>query len=332
MKRVLVTGSEGFIGSHLVELLVSRGYSVRALVQYNSFNNKGWLEDLDPKTLSSVEIVFGDIRDPNLVRKVVKGCDSVIHLAALIAIPYSYTSPHSYVETNINGTLNVLEAVKELEVEKLIQASTSEVYGTAEFVPITEKHPLKGQSPYAASKIGADQLARAYFASYGTPVQIVRPFNTYGPRQSTRAVIPTIIMQLVKGQCEIEIGNLDVTRDFSFVIDTALGFIAALEYHGGFGEVFNLGSNFEVSIRETVDTIAKLMDREVSFRQSTRRLRPAKSEVERLWSDNSKALSTFNWKPLYTDLGGFERGLSESIDWFSVPLNLQKYRNDDFSL
>ncbi len=332
MKKILVTGSEGFIGSHLVELLVSRGYSVRALVQYNSFNNKGWLEELDSKTLSSVETVLGDIRDPNLVRRVVRGCDSVIHLAALIAIPYSYSSPHSYVETNINGTLNVLEAVKELEVGKLIQASTSEVYGTAEFVPITENHPLKGQSPYAASKIGADQLARAYFASYGTPVQIVRPFNTYGPRQSTRAVIPTIIMQLVNGQHEIEIGNLDATRDFSYVVDTALGFIAALEYQGGFGEVFNLGSNFEVSIRDTVDKIAKLMDREVSIRQSTRRLRPAKSEVERLWSDNSKALSTFNWKPLYTDLSGFERGLSESIDWFSEPLNVQKYRNDDFSL
>jgi NAD dependent epimerase/dehydratase len=332
VKKILVTGSEGFIGSHLVELLVSRGYSVRALVQYNSFNNKGWLEELDSKTLSSVETVLGDIRDPNLVRRVVRGCDSVIHLAALIAIPYSYSSPHSYVETNINGTLNVLEAVKELEVGKLIQASTSEVYGTAEFVPITENHPLKGQSPYAASKIGADQLARAYFASYGTPVQIVRPFNTYGPRQSTRAVIPTIIMQLVNGQHEIEIGNLDATRDFSYVVDTALGFIAALEYQGGFGEVFNLGSNFEVSIRDTVDKIAKLMDREVSIRQSTRRLRPAKSEVERLWSDNSKALSTFNWKPLYTDLSGFERGLSESIDWFSEPLNVQKYRNDDFSL
>lgn len=332
MKKVLITGADGFIGSHLVEALVTRGYSVRAFVLYNSFNTWGWLDKVSPEILKNVEIFSGDIRDPHGVKVAMKGCNFVLHLAALIAIPYSYHSPDTYVDTNVKGTLNVLQAARELGIEKFIHTSTSEVYGTARFVPITEEHPLQGQSPYSASKIGADQLAFSFFSSFDLPLIIARPFNTYGPRQSARAVIPTIITQLAKNMKEIKLGSITPTRDFNFVKDTVSGFISALETNKGLGEVFNFGSNFEISIGDTVKIISELMGKEVTIITDDVRLRPDNSEVERLWADNSKAIKQLNWKPNYSGLEGFKRGLSETINWFNNEINLSSYKSGIYNV
>lgn len=332
MKKILVTGADGFIGSHLVELLVKEGYSVRAFAQYNSFNNWGWLEDLDKQVLDSVDVVCGDIRDPFFVKHSMIDCDAVLNLAALIAIPYSYVAPQSYVETNITGALNVVQAAKSLEIDKVIQTSTSEVYGSAMFVPITEEHPLQGQSPYSASKISADQMSMSYYLSFGTPVCILRPFNTYGPRQSARAVIPTIISQIASGQTEIKLGSTKPTRDFNYVEDTALGFLAALRSNKSVGEVINIGSGFEISVFDTVELIAKLMNKKIEIVSDDIRLRPENSEVERLCACNKKAKNILGWQPQTPGLSGLEQGLIKTIEWFSNPNNLKKYKTNIYNI
>lgn len=324
--RILVTGADGFIGSHLTEALVRSGHEVRAFVLYNSFNSWGWLDRCGSDVKGKFEIFAGDIRDPNGVRTAVKDCDVVLHLAALIAIPYSYHSPDMYVDTNIRGTLNVVQAARDLGVRKIVQTSTSEVYGTAKFVPITEDHPLQGQSPYSASKIGADQIAMSFYTSFGTPVTLLRPFNTYGPRQSARAVIPTIITQIASGMRELKLGSIHPTRDFSYVSDTVAGFIAAMHSDRGLGETINLGSNFEISIGDTVRAIADVMNVEVEIISDSQRLRPEKSEVERLWASNEKARSILDWQPAYGGLDGFKRGLAETATWFMQKENLSDYK------
>ena len=330
--KVLVTGADGFIGSHLTESLVKLGHDVRAFVLYNSFNSWGWLDHCEPEVSGEFEVVAGDIRDPHGVKEAMRGCDAVLHLAALIAIPYSYTSPDTYVDTNIKGTLNVLQAARELGVKRVIQTSTSEVYGTAKFVPISEGHPLQGQSPYSATKIAADQLAYAFHTAFGVPVVILRPFNTYGPRQSARAVIPTIITQIANGQREIKLGATSPTRDFSYIQDTVAGFIHALMSEEGLGEVVNLGTNFEISIGDTVSMIAQTMGAEIQIITDDIRLRPRRSEVERLWADNSKAKALFNWEPTYGGLEGLRRGLVETIEWFLQPSNQQKYKPNTYNV
>jgi NAD dependent epimerase/dehydratase len=330
--KTLVTGADGFIGSHLTEALVRQGHDVRAFVLYNSFNSWGWLDHCAQDVQGKFEIFSGDIRDPNGVRTAMKGCDAVLHLAALIAIPYSYHSPDTYIDTNIKGTLNIVQAARDMGVAKVIHTSTSEVYGTARFVPITEDHPLQGQSPYSASKIGADQIALSFFTSFGTPVILVRPFNTYGPRQSARAVIPTIITQIANGQRQIKLGAVDPTRDFSFVADTVAGFIAALNSEQGVGEVVNFGSNFEISIGDTARLIAEIMSTEIEIMTDHARLRPEDSEVERLWADNGKAHRLFGWKPTYGGRDGFNRGLVETVEWFRHPANLVDYKADRYNI
>jgi len=331
-KKVLVTGADGFIGSHLTERLVHEGANVRAFVYYNSFNSWGWLDSADPRTKQSIDVFAGDIRDPHGVRMAMKGCDAVLHLAALIAIPYSYHSPDTYVDTNVKGTLNVVQAARELGVERIVHTSTSEVYGTARFVPITEEHPLQGQSPYSASKIGADQIAMSFYTSFETPVAIVRPFNTYGPRQSARAILPTTIIQIAAGARTLKLGALHPTRDFNFVSDTVSGFVAAMKSDKAVGEVINVGSSYEVSIGDAVGLIAQLMQAEVKIETEQMRLRPQKSEVERLWADNSKALRLLDWAPCYGGLDGFRRGLVETIEWFTRPGNLARYKSDIYNL
>lgn len=325
-KRVLVTGADGFIGSHLAEHLVREGAHVRAFVYYNSFNSWGWLDTSDHGVKSAIEVFAGDIRDPHGVREAMKGVDVVLHLAALIAIPYSYHSPDTYVDTNIKGTLNVVQAARELGIERVVHTSTSEVYGTARFVPITEEHPLQGQSPYSASKIGADQIALSFQKSFGTPVTVIRPFNTYGPRQSARAVIPTIIAQIANGERRIKLGATHPTRDFNYVQDTVRGFVAVAQAEAAVGEVINVGSNYEISIADTVRTIARLMNVDVEIASDDQRFRPAASEVERLWADNRRAKELAGWTPQYGGLDGLERGLRETIAWFSNPDNLARYK------
>lgn len=332
MSRVLVTGADGFIGSHLTEALVRAGHEVKAFVLYNSFNSWGWLDHCLPEVKGKFEVFAGDIRDPHGVREAMKSCDAVLHLAALIAIPYSYHSPDTYVDTNVKGTLNVLQAARELGVQRVIHTSTSEVYGTARFVPINEDHPLQGQSPYSATKIAADQLAYSFHASFGLPVVTVRPFNTYGPRQSARAVIPTIITQIANGESQIKLGAVSPTRDFNFVRDTVAGFIAALDSNQGLGEVVNFGSNFELSIGDTARLIAEAMNAEIEIITDETRLRPENSEVERLWADNSKAKRLFGWQPSYGGREGFKRGLVETAEWFSEPANLRSYKADIYNL
>ena len=332
MSRVLVTGADGFIGSHLTEALVLAGHEVKAFVLYNSFNSWGWLDHCLPEVKDKFEVFAGDIRDPHGVREAMKGCDAVLHLAALIAIPYSYHSPDTYVDTNVKGTLNVLQAARELGVQRVIHTSTSEVYGTARFVPINEDHPLQGQSPYSATKIAADQLAYSFHASFDLPVVIARPFNTYGPRQSARAVIPTIITQIANGERQIKLGAVSPTRDFNFVRDTVAGFIAALDSNQGLGEVVNFGSNFEISIGDTARLIAESMNAEIEIITDESRLRPENSEVERLWADNSKAKRLFDWQPSYGGREGFKRGLAETALWFSEPANLRSYKADIYNL
>ena len=332
MNKILVTGADGFIGSHLVERLVRDGYNVRAFVLYNSFNSWGWLDQCAEDIKGRFEVFSGDIRDPHGVRTAMKGCDAVLHLAALIAIPYSYHSPDTYVDTNVKGTLNVLQAARELGVQKVIHTSTSEVYGTARFVPITEEHPLQGQSPYSASKIGADQMVYSFYTSFQLPVTILRPFNTYGPRQSARAVIPTIISQIANGERKLKLGAISPTRDFNYVADTVSGFIAGLESDRGLGEVINLGSNYEISIKDTAHLIAKLMHADIEIETDEQRLRPQKSEVERLWADNKKAAKLLNWKPEFSNLDGLSRGLEKTIEWFSDVQNLRNYKSDRYNI
>ncbi len=330
--KILVTGADGFIGSHLTEALVLAGYDVRAFVLYNSFNSWGWLDRCDKSVKGRFDVFQGDIRDPNGVRTAMKGCDAVLHLAALIAIPYSYHSPDTYVDTNIKGTLNIVQAARDLGVSKVVHTSTSEVYGTAQFVPITEDHPLQGQSPYSASKIGADQIAMSFHTSFDTPVAILRPFNTYGPRQSARAVIPTIITQIANGKKKIKLGALSPTRDFNYVADTVAGFIAALKSEKSVGEVINIGSNFEVSIGDTARIIAKVMGAEIEIISDEQRLRPEKSEVERLWASNEKAGELLGWHPEYGGLDGFKRGVRETVDWFTKPAHLSHYKPDTYNI
>ena len=325
-KKVLVTGADGFIGSHLTEHLVASGVDVRAFVYYNSFNSWGWLDEADAQIKQSLDVFAGDIRDPHGVRTAMQGCDVVLHLAALIAIPYSYHSPDTYVDTNIKGTLNVVQAARELGVQRVVHTSTSEVYGTALFVPITEAHPLQGQSPYSASKIGADQMALSFHASFETPVAVIRPFNTYGPRQSARAVIPTIITQIAAGQRQIKLGAIHPTRDFNYVQDTVRGFVAVAQCDAAIGQVINIGSNYEVSVGDTARLIAELMGREVEFTSDEQRLRPAGSEVERLWADNTLARELAGWKPEFPGLDGLRQGLRSTIDWFGVPDNQRRYK------
>lgn len=332
MKKVLVTGAEGFIGSHLVEKLLREGIAVRAFVLYNSFNSWGWLDHLPPDMKKNLDVFLGDVRDPYGVKTAMRGCDTVLHLAALIAIPYSYHSPDTYVDTNIKGTLNIVQAARELEVERVVHTSTSEVYGTAQFVPITEEHPLQGQSPYSASKIGADQIAMSFFKSFNTPVSIIRPFNTYGPRQSARAIIPTIITQILAGKRRIKLGALHPTRDFNFVADTVRGFLAMARSERAIGEVINIGSNFEVSIGDTVQTISDLMKVELEIESDAIRMRPDKSEVERLWAANAKAKELIGWEPQYGGLDGFKRGLNETITWFSDRENSKNYKSDIYNV
>lgn len=330
--KILITGADGFIGSHLTEALVRAGHQVKAFVLYNSFNSWGWLDHCDADVRGKFEIFAGDIRDPNGVRTAMKGCDAVLHLAALIAIPYSYHSPDTYVDTNIKGTLNVVQAARDLGISKVVHTSTSEVYGTAKYVPITEDHPLQGQSPYSASKIGADQIALSFHASFGTPVAVVRPFNTYGPRQSARAVIPTIITQIASGKRNIMLGAIHPTRDFNFVADTVAGFLAALRTDDCIGEVVNIGSNFEISIGETALAIAAVMGVQIELQTDEQRLRPQKSEVERLWASNDKARKLLGWQPGYGGLEGFRRGLTATVAWFSKPEHLAAYKSDIYNL
>ena len=331
-KKVLVTGAEGFIGSHLVERLMTLGMDVRSFVLYNSFNSWGWLENLPDPIKTELEVVTGDIRDPHSVQQAMQGCDVVLHLAALIAIPYSYHSPDSYVDTNIKGTLNVLQAARHTGISKIIHTSTSEVYGSAQYVPICEKHPLCGQSPYSASKIAADQLAISFYHSFDLPVSIIRPFNTYGPRQSARAVIPATIIQMMNKQEDIKLGNLYPTRDFNYVDDTVNGFVAAMQAEQGIGEVINVGSNFEVSIGDTVQLIAQLMGRSVNITTDQQRLRSKKSEVDRLYAANTKAKELLQWSPEYSGLDGFSKGLEKTIAWFTNPDNLHRYKASRYNL
>jgi len=332
ISSVLVTGADGFIGSHLVEELVNSGYKVTAFVQYNSFNSWGWLDICKPELKEKFAVVAGDIRDPHGVKTAMAGCDAVAHLAALIAIPFSYNSPDSYVDTNIKGTLNVLQAARELSIKRIIHTSTSEVYGTAKVVPITEEHSLQGQSPYSATKIAADQLAYSFFKSFGLPVVTLRPFNTYGPRQSTRAVIPTIITQIVSGAKEIQLGDLNPTRDFSYVKDTVRGYTHALGSNEGIGEVVNLGSGFEISIGDTAKLIADLIGKDVVINLDNERLRPKESEVERLFASNLKAKELFGWEPKYSGLKGFKTGLKETIEWFQTQENLKFYKPNIYNI
>lgn len=331
-KRILVTGADGFIGSHLVEYLVAQGAKVQAFVYYNAFNSWGWLDTLPKSTIQSIQVFGGDVRDLQSIKHAAKDCDVIFHLAALIAIPYSYIAAESYIDTNVKGTLNVLQVARDFNIEKVIHTSTSEVYGTAQTVPITEQHPLNAQSPYAASKIAADQLALSFYAAFGLPVAIARPFNTYGPRQSARAVIPTIISQLVNNQKIIELGATHPTRDFNYVSDTVKGLVAIMEADDSVGEVINIGSNFEVSIYDTAMHIAELMQTEIEIKTKDERLRPANSEVDRLLACNQKAKVFADWHPEFGGIEGFRRGLEKTIEWFSCQENLARYKVDQYCI
>ncbi len=318
--KVLVTGADGFIGSHLTEALLKEGYEVRALAQYNSFNYWGWLEDIEPRP--ELEVVSGDVRDPNYCREICKDIDIIFHLAALIAIPYSYVAPDSYIDTNVKGTLNICQAARDSGVKRILVTSTSEVYGTAQYVPIDEKHPLQPQSPYSASKIGADAIAMSFHNTFKLPITIVRPFNTYGPRQSARAVIPAIISQIASGMKEIKLGDLSPTRDFNYVADTCRGYLELAKCDKAIGETVNIGSNFEISIKDTLDLIKDIMNSDVRFITDEQRIRPQNSEVFRLWCDNTKIRSLTGFEPKYS----IREGLEKTVEWFTKPANLAKYK------
>lgn len=326
MKNVLVTGADGFIGSHLTELLVKQGHQVKALSQYNSFNYWGWLEDID--CLKDVEVLNGDVRDPHYCKHITKGVDTVYHLAALIAIPYSYVAPDSYVDTNIKGTLNICQAALENGVGRIIHTSTSEVYGTAQYVPIDEKHPLQPQSPYSASKIGADAMAMSFFNAFDLPLTIARPFNTYGPRQSARAVIPTIITQIAAGKKQIKLGDVSPTRDFNYVADTCRGFLQLAHSEKAVGQTVNIGSNYEITVGDTLNLIKEIMGSDVEFITEEQRIRPGKSEVHRLWCDNTKIRELTGFEPEYS----IRKGLEATIEWFTKPGNLAKYKADIYNV
>ena len=326
MGKILVTGSDGFIGSHLTEELVKQGHKVKAFTYYNSFNSWGWLDSLPKEIMNEVEVFTGDVRDPNGVREAMKGMDEVFHLAALIAIPFSYHSPDTYVDTNIKGTLNVLQAARDLNTSRLLITSTSEVYGTAQYVPIDENHPYQGQSPYSATKIGADRLAESFYRSFNMPITIVRPFNTYGPRQSARAVIPTIITQLLAGKEEIELGSLTPTRDFNYVKDTANGFIEIAKSNNTIGEEINIATQQEISIGQLAEELIRQINPNSKIICDEQRLRPEKSEVNRLLGSNEKIMRLTNWKPNYT----FEQGLAETIEFFKH--NLDQYKTDIYNI
>ena len=330
MTRIFVSGADGFIGSHLVEALVLEGHQVCAFVQYNSFNSWGWLDDVSADVMGQVEVVAGDIRDKEHVQRTVRNKDVIFHLAALVAIPYSYQAPSAFASTNLTGTLNLLQAAREAGVELFVQTSTSEVYGSAQFVPITEEHPLIGQSPYSASKIAADQMAIAYERSFNLPVCVLRPFNTYGPRQSARAIIPTIITQILQGKESLELGSLTPTRDFNYVQDTVNGFLSVLGKPKAIGEVINLGSNFEISIEETVVIIKRIMDSDIEVVTSPHRVRPQKSEVDRLFASNEKAKRLLGWTPDYVGKTGFSRGIQNTVDWFKSIENHRHYRDKGY--
>ena len=331
-KKILVTGADGFIGSHLTETLVTQGHRVKAFVYYNSFNSWGWLDHSPRNIKDNLEVFAGDIRDPHGVRAAMADCDIVFHLAALIAIPYSYHSPDTYVDTNIKGTLNILQAGRDLGVDRIVHTSTSEVYGTARYVPIDEAHPLQGQSPYSATKIGADQMALSFYNAFDTPVSIIRPFNTYGPRQSARAVIPTVITQIASGKKALKLGALHPTRDFNYVKDTVHGFIEIAKSAESIGEVINIGSNFEISIEDTVKLIADVMNADISIVTDNERLRPEKSEVDRLWADNSKAKVLLDWNPGYAGVDGMKKGMLETVEWFSNKQNQSLYKSDIYNI
>ena len=326
MNKVLVTGADGFIGSHLTELLVREGYQVKALSQYNSFNYWGWLEDV--QSVKEIEVLNGDVRGPHYCKHITKDVDTIFHLAALIAIPYSYVAPDSYVDTNIKGTLNICQAARENGVKRVIHTSTSEVYGTAQYVPIDEKHPLQPQSPYSASKIGADAMAMSFFNAFDLPLTIARPFNTYGPRQSARAVIPTIISQIASGKRQIKLGDVSPTRDFNYVADTCRAFLALARCDKAIGETVNIGSNYEISVGDTLNLIRELMNSDVEFLTDEQRLRPEKSEVFRLWCDNAKIRELTGFEPEYS----IRDGLQATIEWFTLPENLAKYKADIYNV
>lgn len=325
MKEVLITGADGFIGSHLTEMLLEQGYKVKALSYYNSFNYWGWLDGL---THSNLDVISGDIRDPHFCKQISNNVDTIFHLAALIAIPYSYVAPDSYVDTNIKGTLNLCQAAKENGVQRVVVTSTSEVYGTAQYVPIDENHPKQPQSPYSATKIGADAMAMSFYNAFELPVVIARPFNTYGPRQSARAIIPTIITQIANGKKEIKLGDLTPTRDFNYVKDTCKGFVELANCDAAVGQEVNIASNYEISMRDTLDLIAKLMGSNVRFIEEEQRLRPKNSEVFRLWGDNKKIKELTGFTPSYS----IEEGLSETIKWFLDKQNLLKYKSDIYNV
>ncbi|MBO6788907.1 MAG: SDR family NAD(P)-dependent oxidoreductase [Dinoroseobacter sp.] len=330
--KVLVTGADGFIGSHLVETLVDDGFDVRAFSFYNSFNSWGWLDRIDPNIADKFEVITGDIRDPDAVDSAVKGCDIVLHLAALIAIPFSYQAPHSYVETNVSGTLNVLQASRRHAVSRVVCTSTSEVYGSAQFVPITEQHPLNAQSPYAATKVAADQLALSFHASFELPVAVLRPFNTYGPRQSARAVIPTIIGQIAAGAQEIKLGALSPTRDFTYVRDTARGFVQCMQCDATVGRVTNIGSGFEISIADTAEAIAEAMGANIKIVADPTRMRPEASEVDRLFAGTADAQALFGWKPKHGGRDGFKEGVRLTAEWLKDPKNLAGLKTDMYNV
>jgi NAD dependent epimerase/dehydratase len=330
--KVFLTGADGFIGSHLAEHLVRSGHEVKALAIYNSQGSWGWLDTLPADIKSSLEVVLGDIRDPYHMNQLAAGQDAIMHLAALIAIPFSYVAPDMYVQTNVQGTLNLLNAARTHNVGRFIHTSTSEVYGTAQYVPMDEGHMLQGQSPYSASKIGADQMVRSFYSSFELPTLTIRPFNTYGPRQSARAVIPTIISQLAAGKKSINLGALTPTRDFTYVTDTARGFEKALHATAGIGEVTNLGVGFEVTIGQTFDIINEIMGAGAVATEDPNRIRPKNSEVERLFSDNTKAKSVLGWQPEIVGIEGFRVGLEKTIEWFSKPENLAHYRPDEYTV
>ncbi|MCD4822977.1 MAG: NAD-dependent 4,6-dehydratase LegB [Phycisphaerae bacterium] len=325
-KRVLVTGGDGFIGSHLTEMLLDAGCNVRALSLYNSFNDWGWLDTIEKN--DRLEVVCGDVRDPHFCKLITRDIDVIYHLAALIAIPYSYVAPDSYVDTNIKGTLNICQSAKENGCKRVIHTSTSEVYGTAQYVPIDEKHPLQPQSPYSASKIGADNMAMSFYLAFDLPVTIARPFNTYGPRQSARAVIPTIITQIAAGKKQIELGDVTPTRDFNYVLDTCRGFIDIAESDKTVGEVVNIGSNYEISVGDTLNIIKELMASDVEFITDQQRIRPKNSEVFRLWCDNTKIHELTGFEPKYS----IREGLKQTIDWFTKSENLTRYKVDIYNV
>ena len=329
--KIFVTGSEGFVGSHIVQLLIKKGFFVKALIQYNSFSSWGWLEELNKNEKKKVEIVFGDVRDLSGIKKETKNCDNIIHLAALIGIPYSYHSPRMYLETNAIGTLNILEAAKENKIKHTIHTSTSEVYGTAQYIPIDEKHPLQGQSPYSATKIAADKLVESYCRSFDLPVTTLRPFNVYGPRQSARAIIPTVISQIMNNQV-VKLGSLDPTRDLNYVGDTAEAFVKCLNKKNTFGETINIGSGFDISIGDLVMLIAKLMKKKIKIVEDKIRIRPEKSEVFQLVSSTEKARDLLSWQSKHKNIDGLALGLKKTINWFKKSKNLKKFKSFGYNI